>query len=1443
MAKPSIRQAVGLTQLAMILVIASILANLNFLPQAVSNLRLQKPKTGQPQVRSSFSPHNLDDALARQQYEFRRLQDPRLGSLPKAVRERELAFAQSLPSRGSQLNKTGMPTLAADWSRRGPMNVGGRTRALAIDLNFNGSSNRRILAGGVSGGMYLSTDEGATWNMTTTLEQFASVTCLVQDPNNRNLWYHGTGELLGSTRAGIFSIPGQGIFKSTDGGSSWAPLPATQQGKPNIFDNPFDFVWNLAIRPQDGALFAATMGAIARSTDGGASWNLVLTGQDSNGALGIFTDVAVAANGDIYATLSRNGTGLNSQQFGVFRSTNGSQFSVTSPPNLVADPYRMVLGAAASDANTLYLMVQANGSGATAADHQFFRYNAGVNSWTDLSSALPNEQGVPSNASFSSQGGYDLLVKVKPDNPEVVWIGGTNLYRSSNGGRNFTRVGGFLQSSSYAPFNEHHSDQHAMTFYPNNPNAMLSGHDGGISKAAIVMEQQQTWRALNTGYVTTQFYTIAIDPQPNNALLMGGTQDNGCWGAETEDLTRPWIPLFGGDGAYTAIVAGGNPYFVSSQNGFVFRASFNNNRWDYSRVQPATPNGERDFLFIAPFQLDPNSPRVMYMAVGNGVWRNSNLDDIPSNNQNPVSTNWMALSNSAVANSQTTTLAIASTPANRLYFGATDYQSKTTIMRVDNAGANSPGTNITPPGITGGSYPSCVAINPNNGDEIMAVFSNYQVPSLWHSSNGGGSWENVEGNLGGADGPSIRWASLVPTNSGTVYFLATSIGVYSTAALNGANTVWVQEGGGTIGNVVVDMLAARPADGVIVAATHGRGIYSAKIAGGGGSAILEVSTAALSMEAQPEGTGTAQFSLRNTGTAPLSFNITATGPDAMDAGGMLLPPATLAGGENPGTIRQPPPFELQAAANNEPPFLKAARTSTATHAVAPLMVSGSDLLINDDGDNFADDFVGFGPSSIYDFYWLNQFTPAGFGFRLESFVFYMRTESNFSNPVSLAVLNSSAQVIVQGTLFLGLAPSGGWFTITLDNPISFQDGETFSIQIGAAGTLNYPAGADVDAAVPNRSYYFDTPSNRYLNLNSISGFSQGAFVIRAVGTKTSAQNQPPIARANVSKTQARVNESISFDGSGSSDPDGQITQYLWNFGDGTTSNQMAATHAYTRTGNFTYTLTVTDNRNATAQAQGQIIVTDTNQPPVARAQVSKSQAQVNEPIGFDGSGSSDSDGQIIQYTWVFGDGATSNESITSHAYTQPGNYGYTLIVLDNQGAPGQTSGQLVITSATPSRLSVSPTSGTIPPGGNQVIAVTFNAQGLAEGDYQGALNVVSNGGNRTLPVSIRVAATSSVEGGTDRPATFRLKPNFPNPFNPETVIIYEVPVSSPVKLSIYDLRGQLIRRLLQGEQAPGFHQVSWDGRDDAGQPVASGIYLYRLEADNFHATRKLNLLR
>ncbi|MBI5472985.1 MAG: T9SS type A sorting domain-containing protein [Ignavibacteriae bacterium] len=751
-----------------------------------------------------------DDPNARRAYELMMLRDPATGRIPTDIRRKEMEFARSLPSRETLSKSGSMQT--ATWVSRGPHNVGGRTRALGIDRN----NANTILAGGVSGGMWRSLDGGAAWTKTSAPGSLHSATCLAQD-RQTNTWYFGSGEYLGNSAAASGSAPysGDGIFKSVDNGATWSLLTSTSTGKPYLFDNFFDYVWNVAVNPTNGHVYAATYGAIQRSTDGGATWSIVLGGSStfSNG-----TDLAIDASGVVYAT---GNTGSIS---GIWRSTTGAAGSWTqlSPPNFPAVSGRIVIAIAPSNPNSVYFLLGPQ-NGSNPGGHRLWKYTAAANQWSDRSANLPAYGDPVGN--FDSQGSYDLVISVKPDNEDVVFIGGTNLYRSTDGfatNSNTTWIGGYATANDISQYLNHHADCHSLAFSPNSSATLYSGHDGGISKTTNDLATPLVWQSLDNGYLTTQCYTVALDHGTTSPNIVSGFQDNGCWGVESSNTTAAWSSLLTGDGAFTAITGGGSSVYVSSQNGRTYRL-FGGNQ--FARVDP---QGGSNYLFINPFILDPTNATLMYMGAGNSVWRNSNVEQIPPGSNNPASLNWTRLQNSTLAGqTQVSALAVSTTnPTNRLYIG----HSAGNILRVDNANTGDPtGTDVS--GSLPNEYVSCIAVDPTNGNNVLAVFSNYNVVSLWYSADAGQSWTDVEGNLAGtlvqgtSTGPSCRYATIVTTGTKT-YYLGTSVGLFSTTSLNGNTTVWTQEGATTIGNVVVTFLDSRASDGTVIVGTHANGAYS-----------------------------------------------------------------------------------------------------------------------------------------------------------------------------------------------------------------------------------------------------------------------------------------------------------------------------------------------------------------------------------------------------------------------------------------------------------------------------------------------------------------------------------------------------------------------------------------------------------------------------------------
>jgi len=178
-----------------------------------------------------------------------------------------------------------------------------------------------------------------------------------------------------------------------------------------------------------------------------------------------------------------------------------------------------------------------------------------------------------------------------------------------------------------------------------------------------------------------------------------------------------------------------------------------------------------------------------------------------------------------------TTIETSVNPANVVYLG-TKYKK---VFRIDDANTGDPAIVELPYPLTGSnSYVYDIAVNPDNADEVMIVYSNYSVYSLFHSMDGGQSWNKVAGNLeqnpsGSGNGPSCRTAKIIPLGNNTLYLVGTSVGLFGTATLDDNNTVWEQVGATEIGAVVVEFLEYRENDGLLVVATHGNGIYQTNL--------------------------------------------------------------------------------------------------------------------------------------------------------------------------------------------------------------------------------------------------------------------------------------------------------------------------------------------------------------------------------------------------------------------------------------------------------------------------------------------------------------------------------------------------------------------------------------------------------------------------------------
>jgi photosystem II stability/assembly factor-like uncharacterized protein len=801
-----------------------------------------------------------DDPDERINFEWLKYHDPATGEIPRGIRAKELAVAERITAVELTQRRLGkleniQRTLTTTWARRGPYNVGGRTRALAMDV----SDTSIIVAGGVSGSMWKSTDGGQSWAAATNPDELHSATCVVQDnrTGKTNIWYQGTGELYGNSASTAYApYRGDGLFKSTDNGATWFRLAATANFTPEVFIPPWDYVWNIAVdnsRTDSDIVYAATIGAVMRSNDGGTTWQIVkgsLTDPNTNpsGPFGPrLTDVIVTPSGVVYASLSwvdlQLDAGISAIDAGIWRSPDGMTWTNITPSSASGWPAgnykRIVMSYAPSNANVIYILAETPGTNPTG--HSLWKYtffsgdgSGAGGEWENRSENLPNENG-PTGV-FDSQGSYDLVIAVKPDNEQVVFIGGTNLYRSTDGWSTSTqwkRIGGYASPGSYGQWPNHHCDQHVISFNPKNPSILLNGNDGGVYETYGDTSTSVQWASLNNGYLNAQFYSVALDHGSNgNPTIVGGTQDNGTILSNSTDPGSNWVDLLGGDGTSCAIVDGSVSYVLSSQQGNYYLVSLDEVN-NFSSWTCITPKNGGPFLFVNPFALDPSDQNRMYLPAGDVLWRNNDLSGIPLYSSSTTSVNWDSLSGTRINGITYTAVAVARVPANRVYLGSSDGR----VFRLENANSDSPTLNdvYSGKGLPTQAYVNCIAIDPTNGDKAMIVFTNYGVQSLFYTEDAGKSWSPVGGNLeenpttGSGGGPSTRWAAILPPGGRTTYFVGTSTGLYSTTNLNGTSTVWSLEGSSTIGNLPIDMIDIRPSDGYIAVATHGGGVFTASI--------------------------------------------------------------------------------------------------------------------------------------------------------------------------------------------------------------------------------------------------------------------------------------------------------------------------------------------------------------------------------------------------------------------------------------------------------------------------------------------------------------------------------------------------------------------------------------------------------------------------------------
>ncbi len=276
-----------------------------------------------------------------------------------------------------------------------------------------------------------------------------------------------------------------------------------------------------------------------------------------------------------------------------------------------------------------------------------------------------------------------------------------------------------------------------------------------------------------------------------------------------------------------------------------------------------------------------------------------------------------------------------------------------------------------------------------------------------------------------------------------------------------------------------------------------------------------------------------------------------------------------------------------------------------------------------------------------------------------------------------------------------VADAGGPYTGTENVPISFNGGSSYDNDGNIVSySWNFGDGHSSTGQNPTHAYTQDGTYTITLTVTDDDGATDSDTTTATVAPST---NQPPVADTGGPYTGAK-DVPISFNGGSSYDDDGDIVFYSWDFGDGDSSSGQNPSHAYNQAGTYTVTLTVTDDDGATDSDTTTATVTDgqngQNQPPQASFTFSPPSPEVGETVNLDASGSSDPDGTIVEYSWIFGDGTTGTGMTTSHSYSSEDTFTVTLTVTDNGGLEDSaTKDVTVVLPGTPDESDPDPDAG------------------------------------------------------------------------------------------------------------------------------------------------------
>ncbi|WP_329806940.1 T9SS sorting signal type C domain-containing protein [Flavobacterium facile] len=703
------------------------------------------------------------------------------------------------------------------WIERGPNNVGGRVRV----LQFAPGSTTKVFAGGVAGGLWVNNDitsVASQWQPVNGVPGNLAVSCLTVDPNNSNIMYLGTGEVYTWG-----AVNGNGVYKSIDGGQNWINIfgAATATVANNIVYIQDIVAWNNPTTNQTEVFFGCDAMYYSEEVTQASGGTATYTYLGSN-AIGLYrcTDgvnfaridqaslknasnrfyapnkFAIGSDGKLWMGSKYNyiyGTAGGM----VFSTTNGATW--TNVRNL-GNNGRVEIVASKQTPNKLYVLLQ-NESG--VGDLAQFAVTTDGFATAPTYRTIPDDvdTGIPANDFTRGQNFYDLLIGIDPNNDDTLIIGGIDLFKTTNGGVNFTQISKWSNNNNLAALNVPvvHADHHCIAFA--NSSRLVMGNDGGIFYSNTGAIGATSIASRNNGLNITQFYKAAINQTGVSQKLLAGAQDNGSQFIDNAPgIPAASVSVSGGDGCW-AFIDKQDEFMISS---YVYNIYYRKNM-SGGTLNTIVNNGN-DGDFVNQCGYDSNSNILYTNGTAAATYRIYRFSGADLTTQATLS--------DALLNNIPTYLQPSPHTANRLLVGLANGR----LLRLNSADGTPTWASIGDATWVGAVSDIRYGATEN---DIFVTFHNYGVVNVWYTANGGTSWQNKEGNL-----PNLPVKCILQNpNATNEVILGTELGVWYTVDFNAASPTWRRANNG-MKDVKVLSFDYRSVDNTILAATFGRGMWT-----------------------------------------------------------------------------------------------------------------------------------------------------------------------------------------------------------------------------------------------------------------------------------------------------------------------------------------------------------------------------------------------------------------------------------------------------------------------------------------------------------------------------------------------------------------------------------------------------------------------------------------